>query len=114
MYGFEYIRPATLTEALDVLRADVEPRLLAGGQTLLPTLKHRLSAHSTLIDLQGIDALHGIRVGSDAIVLGAMTRRANAPGALCGALVGAIAMYCLWRLLTWPATSTPSAVSPSV
>ena len=77
MYGFEYIRPATLTEALDVLRADVEPRLLAGGQTLLPTLKHRLSAHSTLIDLQGIDALHGIRVGSDAIVLGAMTRHAD-------------------------------------
>jgi carbon-monoxide dehydrogenase medium subunit len=77
MYAFEYIRPVSLAEALDVLRSDVEPRLLAGGQTLLPTLKHRLSAHSTLIDLQGIGDLHEVTVDEHAVTLGAMTRHAE-------------------------------------
>lgn len=77
MYDFDYIRPNSIAEALAILRSDVEPRLLAGGQTLLPTLKHRLAAHSTLIDLQGIDALHGVSIYTDAVALGAMTRHAE-------------------------------------
>lgn len=77
MYSFDYVRPATLTEALDILRSDVEPRLLAGGQTLLAAMKHRLTAHSTLIDLQAIDALRGVGVDGTALRIGAMVRHAE-------------------------------------
>lgn len=77
MYSFDYARPATLTEALTLLRSDVEPRLLAGGQTLLPAMKHRLTAHSTLIDLQGIDALRGVDLGDAQLRIGAMVRHAE-------------------------------------
>jgi carbon-monoxide dehydrogenase medium subunit len=55
----------------------VEPRLLAGGQTLLPAMKHRLTAHSTLIDLQALDILHGIALDGATLRIGAMTRHAE-------------------------------------
>lgn len=77
MYPFDYQRPTTLSEALEILRTDVEPRLLAGGQTLLPAMKHRLTAHSTLIDLQAITALRGITVQDTTITIAAMTRHAE-------------------------------------
>lgn len=77
MYAFDYARPGTIEEAVALLRSDVEPRLLAGGQTLLPAMKHRLTAHSTLIDLQGIDQLRSLIVGTGEITLGAMTRHAQ-------------------------------------
>lgn len=77
MYAFAYARPGSLDEVRDLLANDVEPRLLAGGQTLLPAMKHRLTAHSTLIDLQGIEELKGIeRRGAD-LVIGAMARHAE-------------------------------------
>lgn len=77
MYAFDYVRPTTLEEAIHILRTDVEPSLLAGGQTLLPAMKHRLTAHSTLIDLQGIPGLNRIAVDGDDLVVGAMTRHAD-------------------------------------
>jgi carbon-monoxide dehydrogenase medium subunit len=81
MYSFDYARPVTVAEALTLLRSDVEPRLLAGGQTLLPAMKHRLTAHSTLIDLQGIDTLRGITLRDRALRIGAMTRHADVASA---------------------------------
>ena len=77
MYAFDYACPRTIDEAIDLLRSDVEPRLLAGGQTLLPAMKHRLTAHSTLIDLQCIEDLRSLSAGSRAITIGAMTRHAE-------------------------------------
>lgn len=77
MYSFDYQRPATLAEALEIIRSDVEPRLLAGGQTLLPAMKHRLTAHSTLIDLQSISDLRGISVTGSGLRIGAMVRHAE-------------------------------------
>lgn len=85
MYSFDYARPATLAEAQEILRSDVEPRLLAGGQTLLPAMKHRLTAHSTLIDLQAVDSLRGISRQNGTLRIGAMTRHAEvaADPAIC-------------------------------
>jgi len=77
MYSFDYARPSTLAEVLEILQSDVEPRLLAGGQTLLPAMKHRLTAHSTLIDLQAVDTLRGISVAEGVLRIGAMTRHAE-------------------------------------
>jgi len=77
MYAFDYRRPGSLSEALDLLRAADDGRLLAGGQTLLPTLKQRLASPSDLIDLADIGELQGISVDGGDIVIGAMTRHAD-------------------------------------
>ncbi|MBS9718812.1 FAD binding domain-containing protein [Pseudohalocynthiibacter aestuariivivens] len=73
MYSFEYHNPASQKEAEELLASTDNPSLLAGGQTLLPALKHRLAEPSDLIDLKGIDGLSGIREENGAIVIGAAT-----------------------------------------
>ena len=47
MYDFEYQRPASLNDALSALNGAEDGKLLAGGHTLLPTLKQRLARPST-------------------------------------------------------------------
>jgi aerobic carbon-monoxide dehydrogenase medium subunit len=76
MYSFNYHRPTTLDDAA-ALRADCEDAVfLAGGQTLLPTIKQRLAAPTDVIDLGAITGLSGIDVAGEKIVIGAMTRHA--------------------------------------
>ena len=74
MRPFDYRRPATLAEALALLEADPEARPLAGGMTLIPTLKQRLASPSLLVDLSGIEALKGIARERGIVRLGAMVR----------------------------------------
>jgi len=76
MYQFEYVRPKSVDAAANALTADPEATLLAGGQTLLPTLKHRLAQPTSLIDLCAIDGLSGIHKDGDTLVIGAMTPHA--------------------------------------
>ena len=76
MYAFEYHRPNTLSGAL----ADLEKpdsKALAGGMTLLPTMKQRLAAPSAIIDLKGVPELSGLSRDGDNLVIGAMTRHAD-------------------------------------
>jgi aerobic carbon-monoxide dehydrogenase medium subunit len=77
MYEFAYHRPANLSAALTQLSSDPDSKLLAGGQTLLPTMKQRLASPSALIDLGKIAELAGVSREGDAIVIGAMTRHAD-------------------------------------
>ena len=63
MYAFEYHRPKTVAEAVSLLQGASDGKLLAGGHTLIPTLKQRLASPSDLIDLGAIDELKGIRRG---------------------------------------------------
>jgi carbon-monoxide dehydrogenase medium subunit len=77
MYEFNYHRPRTLDEALKIISAGQEAKLLAGGMTLLPTMKLRLARPSDLVDLGGIEALQGIRVDDTGIEIGATTRHAD-------------------------------------
>ncbi|MGH6918988.1 MAG: FAD binding domain-containing protein, partial [Geminicoccaceae bacterium] len=51
MYAFEYHRPTTVADAISLLQGASDARFLAGGHTLLPTLKQRLAQPSDLIDL---------------------------------------------------------------
>jgi carbon-monoxide dehydrogenase medium subunit len=73
MYEFNYHKPASLDAAASALGAGEDAMLLAGGHTLIPTLKQRLARPSDLIDLAGIAELAGIARKGDAIVIGAMT-----------------------------------------
>ena len=77
MYAFNYHRPETLEAASAALAAAADGQVLAGGQTLIPTLKQRLANPSDVIDLGGIAGLGGVRREGDALVVGAMTRHAE-------------------------------------
>lgn len=77
MYEFDYHQPATLDEASKILAANAEAKLLAGGMTMLPTMKLRLAQPSDLVDLSGIGELSGISEEAGGIVVGAMTRHAE-------------------------------------
>ena len=78
---FEYVRPATLAEACELLAGDEDARPIAGGQTLVPMLAMRLARPAKLIDIMRLTELAGIRQedGADgAVVVGATTRQAQA------------------------------------
>lgn len=73
MYQFEYHRASSVEDALAKLKAADDGLLLAGGMTLLPTLKQRLAQPSDVIDLGTVADLRGIQVGSGSVTIGAMT-----------------------------------------
>jgi len=80
MHEFAYKRPGTLDEALGALREASDGKLLAGGHTLLPTLRQRLAEPSDLIDLGAIAELRGVKKEGERIVVGAMTTHAEVAG----------------------------------
>jgi aerobic carbon-monoxide dehydrogenase medium subunit len=77
MYEFNYHKPASLDEVANLLGANEEAKIVAGGMTLVPTLKLRLAKPSDLVDLAAIPSLRGITDAGDALVIGAMTRHAE-------------------------------------
>jgi carbon-monoxide dehydrogenase medium subunit len=74
MYEFDYQKAASLEDAAKILAADEDAKLVAGGMTLIPTLKQRLAKPSDLIDLASIPALKGIKEEGGGLTIGAMTR----------------------------------------
>ena len=77
MYEFNYHRPSSIDEARKILGDNDEAKLLAGGMTLLPTMKMRLASPSDLVDLSKIEGLADISDSGDAIEIGAMVRHAE-------------------------------------
>jgi aerobic carbon-monoxide dehydrogenase medium subunit len=73
MYAFEYLRPNSVSTAVADLGKE-DAKALAGGMTLLPTMKQRLAAPTSLVDLGSIPDLAGVSRDGDAIVIRAMTR----------------------------------------
>jgi aerobic carbon-monoxide dehydrogenase medium subunit len=73
---FDYHRPRTLAEAADLLKKDPDARILAGGHSLLPAMRLRLSSPTALVDLSGVQELSGIRAAGGALVIGAMATHA--------------------------------------
>jgi CO/xanthine dehydrogenase FAD-binding subunit len=72
---FDYFRPASLAEACDVLAADEDARIIAGGQTLIPMLAMRLARPTKLVDILRLQELRGIRIEEGAAAIGAVTRQ---------------------------------------
>jgi len=72
MYDFAYHRASSLADAAGKLKEE-DAKLVAGGMTLLPTIKLRLAKPSSLIDLAEIKDLVGIKVADGAVTIGAMT-----------------------------------------
>jgi aerobic carbon-monoxide dehydrogenase medium subunit len=80
MYDFEYHKPQNLADAAKTLAAKDDAKLLAGGMTLIPTLKQRLARPSDLVDLARIAELKGLKRDGNAVVIGAMTRHVEVAG----------------------------------
>ena len=77
MSAFRSARPASLAEALEVLAATPDAKVLAGGQSLVPLLSMRLAAPGTLVDINGIPGLAYVRSGDDGVRVGALARHAD-------------------------------------
>jgi carbon-monoxide dehydrogenase medium subunit len=123
MYPTNYHRAGSVDEAANLLSGAQEAMLVAGGQTLLPSMKAHLAAPSDLIDLRGA-GLSGISVSGDTLTIGAMTSHAEVAGsagvaAFCPALctlagnIGDPAVRHMGTIGGSLANNDPSACYPS-
>jgi carbon-monoxide dehydrogenase medium subunit len=76
-YQFNYHRPKSLADAQALLKSSPDAKLLAGGQTLIATMKMRLANPSDLIDISGLKELNYIRVDANAVTIGAAVTHAE-------------------------------------
>ena len=93
--AFDYHAPHTVAEAVALLGALPEARVLAGGQSLVPMLNLRVATPEHLVDLGNIAALRGIADGAGSLHIGAMTtqreiERSAAVAAACPLLAEAV------------------------
>ena len=75
--NFDYYRPKTVAEAVELLRKNKDARVLAGGHSLLPQMKLRVSAPSALVDIGRVKGLSGIKAGKKDVTIGALTTHAT-------------------------------------
>jgi carbon-monoxide dehydrogenase medium subunit len=74
---FEYHRAASVDDAIEALGRDADAKLLAGGHSLIPALKLRITRPSVLVDVGRLDDLRYVREDGDRIAIGALTRHAH-------------------------------------
>ena len=75
--SFEYLSPSTISDAIGMLQKHGdEAKILAGGHSLIPAMRLRLSEPEFLIDISGIQGLEYIREESGQLIIGAMTKEA--------------------------------------
>ena len=91
MYETKYHKAASIEQAKALLESGDDAQLLAGGQTLIPTMKTRLAAPSDLVDISKIEALTGVCIEGNLVSIGAATPHADVAAdaglrALCPAL----------------------------
>lgn len=77
MYPFQYSRVDSVADAVSRLKADADAKLLSGGMTLIPSMKHRLAMPSQLLDIARLPELRGIARDGDRLRVGAAMRHAE-------------------------------------
>lgn len=75
MHNFDFVKPATIADAVKAMSAE-GAQALSGGQTLIPTMKQRLAAPSVLVSLTGIKEMQGVCLGEGGLHVGAATTHA--------------------------------------
>ena len=73
MYNFKYHSPHSINESQEIYKNSEFPKYLAGGMTLIPSIKQKLSNPSDLIDLQNISELKQIKIEKNKIIIGALS-----------------------------------------
>lgn len=75
---FDYYSPSTVQEAVALLdKHGYDAKVLAGGQSLIPAMRFRLSMPEVLIDINGVDGLEYLRESNGHLAIGAMTREST-------------------------------------
>ncbi|MGF0539629.1 FAD binding domain-containing protein [Agrobacterium sp. ES01] len=77
MYATSYHRPSSVEDAARLLSGSEDAKYLAGGQTLIATMKQRLAEPSDLVDLRHVDSMKGIKVEGRRVTIGAATTHAE-------------------------------------
>ena len=80
MHAFNYHRASSVKDAQALMGKASDGRLLAGGQSLVQTMKLRLASPSDVVDIGAIKELAGIKVSGGTVEIGAMTRHADVAG----------------------------------
>jgi aerobic carbon-monoxide dehydrogenase medium subunit len=76
--SFDYVRAASIPEAIQYLKnSNGEGKLIAGGHSLVPLMKFRLSNPGTLIDISGVNELKGVGIVGSRLMVGALTTHAE-------------------------------------
>jgi len=76
MHNFELVKPTTIADAVAALTGD-EAQALGGGQTLIPTMKQRLAAPTTLVSTTGIAEMQGVSATGGVVTIGGATTHAT-------------------------------------
>jgi carbon-monoxide dehydrogenase medium subunit len=77
---FDYHRPGSIDEALEMLRGLGDAKVLAGGQSLIPVLKLRFAAPANLVDINRVPGLDGIAEEGGTLRIGALVRHNQMAG----------------------------------
>lgn len=77
MYEVKYHKASSASDAVSIMGGAEDGKLLAGGQTLIPTMKAKLAAPSDLVDISHVDGMSGIGVNGNIVTIGAMTTHAE-------------------------------------
>ncbi len=77
MYDFNYRKASSVEDAVSAVTGAEDGRFLAGGMTIIPTIKQRLANPSDLVDLAGVGGLTGISVSGNTVEIGGMARHAE-------------------------------------
>lgn len=85
MYNFDFEKPSSVADAVAALASE-DAQALAGGQTLIPTLKQRLASPSTLVSLSGIAELQNIDAADGVLSIGSGVTHATVAGGDFGTL----------------------------
>ncbi len=73
---FQYLRPKSIEDALEMLSADEESKALAGGHSILPAMRLRLAQPRTLVDIGRLRELKGISETDSTLTVGALATHA--------------------------------------
>ena len=105
--SFRYHAPKTIDEAVAILAevADDDGRILAGGQSLVPTMAFRLAKPSHLVDINGVDALDRIAVADGKLVIGACVRHAAFHRPVCDGPLGKLLSDVVHHIAHYPIRS---------
>jgi carbon-monoxide dehydrogenase medium subunit len=102
--AFRYHAPKTIDEAVALL-AEVAPqdgRVLAGGQSLVPTMAFRLAKPAHLVDINGVAALKRLAVEGDKLVIGACVRHAAFHKPVCDGPLGKLLTNVVHHIAHYP------------
>lgn len=75
--SFDYQKPSSVSDAIQILSNNSEAKVLAGGQSLIPLLKLRLARPTVVVDIGGLQELKGITVDGGTMHVGSLTTHAE-------------------------------------